>query len=76
MQEMLHMRALHRSFAAWTGSTLLVWGKDDRYVPFAGLAQARKVYPQASVLALARCGHCPAIEYPELVARALRAIGA
>jgi pimeloyl-ACP methyl ester carboxylesterase len=75
MQEMLHMRALHRFFATWNGPTLLVWGKDDRYVPFAGLAQARIVYPRAAVLAIERCGHCPAIEYPELVARALRAIG-
>jgi pimeloyl-ACP methyl ester carboxylesterase len=76
MQEMLHMRALHRFFATWSGPTLLVWGKDDRYVPFAGLAHARTVYPQARILAIEHCGHCPAIEYPELVTRALRAIGA
>jgi pimeloyl-ACP methyl ester carboxylesterase len=75
MQEMLHMRALHRFFATWHGPTLLIWGKDDRYVPFAGLAYARAVYPHARILAIERCGHCPAIEYPELVARALRAIG-
>jgi pimeloyl-ACP methyl ester carboxylesterase len=76
MQELLHMRALHRAFAAWTGPTLLVWGNQDRYVPVAGLAEARRVYPHASVLTIEHCGHCPAIEYPELVARALRAIGA
>ena len=73
MQEFIHMRALHRTFAAWCGPSVLIWGKQDRYVPFAGLAQARAVYPQAAVLAIDRCGHCPAVEYPELVARALRA---
>ena len=74
MQEMLHMRSLHRSFATFDKTTLLVWGKNDRYVPFAGLAQARNVYPNATMLAIERCGHCPALEYPELIARALRAL--
>jgi pimeloyl-ACP methyl ester carboxylesterase len=74
MQELLHMRALHRSFTRYAGPVVLIWGKDDRYVPFAGLTAARTVYPQAAVLAIDRCGHCPAIEYPELVARALRSV--
>ena len=74
MQEMVHMRSLHRTFATFDGPVLLVWGREDRYVPFAALAQARKVYPHAAVLAIERCGHCPALEYPELVARALRAL--
>lgn len=74
MHELLHMRALHRRFARYAGPSVLIWGKNDRYVPFAGLAAARAVYPHAAVLAIDRCGHCPAIEYPALVARALRSV--
>ena len=74
MQELLHMRELHRAFATWRGPTLLVWGKQDRYVPLVGIGPALSVYPNAAVLEIDRCGHCPAIEYPALVARALRAL--
>ena len=74
-REMRGIRAFHRTLAAWRGPALLVWGRQDRYVPFAGLARARTVYPEAGVLAIDRCGHCPAIEYPALVARALAATG-
>lgn len=75
MRELLHMRELHRRLGSRQSATLLVWGEQDRYVPIAGLAEARLVYPHARVLSIDRCGHCPAVEYPGLVARALRASG-
>jgi pimeloyl-ACP methyl ester carboxylesterase len=71
MQELIGMNELHRRLASWTGPTVLVWGKQDRYVPISGIAQARSTYPGALELAIDHCGHCPAIEYPALVASAI-----
>jgi pyruvate dehydrogenase E2 component (dihydrolipoamide acetyltransferase) len=76
MHEMIHMRELHANLAAWRGPTLLVWGRQDRFIPFRALATATEVYPNASVLAIDSCGHCPNVEYPELVAARMRANGA
>lgn len=66
--------ALHARLGVWRGPTLLVWGREDRYVPVRALARARTVYPQATVLEIARCGHCPQIEMPRRVAGALDAL--
>ena len=71
----LHLEALHRHFATWRGPTLLVWGRDDRFIPIAALAGARRVYPHADVLELDACGHCPNVERPEDVARRMRRSG-
>jgi pimeloyl-ACP methyl ester carboxylesterase len=76
MQELLHMTALHERLAAWRGPTLIVWGRDDRYVPIRALAGTRAVYPHADVLEIADCGHCPSLEYPDLTAERMRAGGA
>ncbi len=75
MNEMVHMKALHARFAAWTKPMLLVWGEQDRFIPVRALATARTVYPQADVLAIDRCGHCPSVEYPGLVIARMRAAG-
>lgn len=74
MNEMVHMKALHARFATWRGPTLLVWGREDRFVPVRALAEARRVYPAAEVLEIERCGHCPNIERPALLAERMRAI--
>ncbi len=76
MQELLHMNALHARLAAWRGATLLVWGTQDRYVPVRALPATVAVYPQADVLEIDRCGHCPSLEYPDLVAARMIANGA
>jgi pimeloyl-ACP methyl ester carboxylesterase len=75
MHEMLHMRQLHARLAAWRGPALLIWGRQDRFIPVRALAGARAVYPDAEVLEIERCGHCPSIEYPERVVAAMRALG-
>ena len=75
MHEMVHMRALHERLGAWRKPTLLVWGRQDNYIPVRALATAHTVYPQADVLDIDRCGHCPSIEYPELVVARMRANG-
>ena len=69
------MRELHARFAAYGGPTTLIWGREDRYIPARGLRSARRVYPHADALVIPRCGHCPGIEYPELVAQRLLANG-
>jgi pimeloyl-ACP methyl ester carboxylesterase len=68
--------ATRARFARWHGPTALVWGREDRFVPIRALADARRVYPQASVLELERCGHCPQLEHPLRVARHLLSAGA
>jgi pimeloyl-ACP methyl ester carboxylesterase len=75
MNEMVHMKALHARFAAWTKPTLLVWGERDRFIPVRALGTARAVYPQADVLRIERCGHCPSVEYADLVVGRMRAAG-
>lgn len=75
MHELLHLDALHERLAAWHGSTLLVWGREDRYIPVRALTVARSVYPQADVLELPKCGHCPNIEAPAIVTARLLANG-
>ncbi len=74
MNEMVHMKALHARFATWRGPTLLAWGRQDRFVPVRALAEARRVYPSAEVLEIDRCGHCPNIEYPALLADRMRGV--
>jgi pimeloyl-ACP methyl ester carboxylesterase len=76
MKEMIHMRELHARFAAWRGPTLIAWGRRDRFIPIRALAAARAVYPGADVLEIERCGHCPNLEAPGLVAARMRALGA
>ncbi len=68
--------ALRTRLAAYSGPVLLVWGRNDNFVPIAGLAHARRVYPYAAVLEIDACGHCPNMEFPELVATRLIASGA
>ncbi|GAC1301144.1 MAG: alpha/beta hydrolase [Vulcanimicrobiaceae bacterium] len=76
MRAFVRIDALHTRLAAYTGPVLLIWGREDRFVPIAGLAAARRVYPRADVLEIPDCGHCPPLEYPALVAARLVASGA
>lgn len=76
MRAFLRIGELHARLAAYRGPALIVWGREDRFVPIGGLATARLVYPQAGVLEIEACGHCPNVEFPELVAARLRAEGA
>jgi 4,5:9,10-diseco-3-hydroxy-5,9,17-trioxoandrosta-1(10),2-diene-4-oate hydrolase len=75
-KDLARARAMQARFARWRGPTALVWGRQDRYVPIRALATARRVYPSATVLEIDRCGHCPNLEYPRLVANALLESGA
>jgi 4,5:9,10-diseco-3-hydroxy-5,9,17-trioxoandrosta-1(10),2-diene-4-oate hydrolase len=76
LQSFLNLPSLHAQMAQWKGPTVLVWGKEDKYVPIRALPEAQKVYPQAETTVIERCGHCPTIEYPERMAGILRALPA
>ncbi len=76
LKEFLDFPALQAKLARYTGPALLVWGRQDRYVPLKALDNARRVYPQAEVTIFERCGHCPSIEYPRELAERLLAAGA
>jgi pimeloyl-ACP methyl ester carboxylesterase len=59
---------VHARLRAWTGPTLLIWGRHDRYIPFKALTPTRAVYPQAEVLVCEHSGHLPIVEEAPLVA--------
>lgn len=76
LHDFAFIRRLHADLARYRGPALVVWGRDDRYVPIRALAAARAVYPHAEVVVFERCGHCPNIEFPEELAQRLVAAGA
>ncbi|HEY7661628.1 MAG TPA: alpha/beta fold hydrolase [Xanthobacteraceae bacterium] len=53
--------------------TLLLWGEDDRVVPFAGHAPFQRAIPGAELVALPRSGHALPIERAREVAARLAA---
>ena len=46
---------------------LLIWGKEDRFIPFRLAAKITLLSPQMQLIALDKAGHCPHDEYPELI---------
>ena len=72
MTQFMRLKVLHARLAGFRGPTLLVWGREDRFVPVKGLDAAREVYPHATALVIERCGHCPSIEHPARLASAIR----
>ena len=51
--------------------TLVVWGVDDRVVPFARAAEARERIANARLVAIEDCGHLPTYEQPEAFCEAI-----
>jgi pimeloyl-ACP methyl ester carboxylesterase len=64
---------IHARLRAWTGPTLIIWGRHDKFIPIVALGQTRAVYPHAEVVVCERSGHLPMVEEPGLVAAALTA---
>ncbi|GAC1406354.1 MAG: alpha/beta fold hydrolase [Candidatus Velthaea sp.] len=62
---------VHARLRAYTGPALIVWGRNDRFIPIDALPQTRAVYPQAAVLICERSGHLPMVEEAAAVARAM-----
>ena len=61
----------HRSLDALTQPTLLVWGREDRLVAFAGSRRVLRQVPHARLAIIERCGHLPMLERPVEFNRAL-----
>jgi pimeloyl-ACP methyl ester carboxylesterase len=50
----------------------LIWGDSDKVVPV-GIAEAwRQALPQARLSVIARCGHLPQLEHPQVTAEKIR----
>jgi 4,5:9,10-diseco-3-hydroxy-5,9,17-trioxoandrosta-1(10),2-diene-4-oate hydrolase len=62
---------IHARLRSWTGRTLIIWGRQDVYIPVGALAGARAVYPQAQVVICERSGHLAMVEEAERVAAAI-----
>ena len=71
IQDFRDAAAVHARLRRWSGPTLLVWGRSDRFIPIAALAIARGVYPAARTLVCEQSGHLPMVEEPRIVAAAL-----
>ena len=44
---------------------LLIWGREDRFVPLSIGESIRHQHPRIDLVALEGCGHCPHDEVPE-----------
>lgn len=51
---------------------LLIWGKEDRVIPFELSKKVLSIIPRTKLLAVEKCGHTPQLEKPELVNPALQ----
>ena len=70
IQDFRNAAVVHERLRAWSGATLIIWGREDRDIPIKALATARTVYPQAEVLICEHSGHLPMVEEAPLVAAA------
>jgi pimeloyl-ACP methyl ester carboxylesterase len=73
VRALLDVRTLHAGFARFRGPVFCAWGVDDRFLSVRGLRRVERIYPQAEILRMPRCGHLPMIEHPRESAAALRA---
>jgi abhydrolase domain-containing protein 6 len=71
IQDFRDEAGVHARLRRWTGPTLLVWGRHDRFIPVRALAGAQAVYPQAEALICEHSGHLPMVEEAPLVAAAI-----
>lgn len=46
---------------------LLIWGENDKTVPFEHSSRLRQLLPDSQFLPVKRCGHIPHVEQPDLV---------
>jgi pimeloyl-ACP methyl ester carboxylesterase len=68
IQDFRDAAGVARRLRGWTGPTLIIWGRYDRFIPIKALAPTHAVYPQAQVLLCERSGHLPMVEEAPLVA--------
>jgi pimeloyl-ACP methyl ester carboxylesterase len=71
LHELAHADQIEARLRAWTGPTLLAWGRRDTLIPLRGLDDAARVYPHAEVAIFPWSGHVPMIEEPSAVGEQL-----
>jgi 4,5:9,10-diseco-3-hydroxy-5,9,17-trioxoandrosta-1(10),2-diene-4-oate hydrolase len=59
------IRSITGKLASITAPTLIVWGKEDRFLPAAQAGVAAEVIPGAQLVVYDRCGHLPPVERPD-----------
>ncbi len=67
LQRIAAIDELHAHFARYRGPVLAVWGRHDRYIGVAAIAEVLRVYPQAETLVCERSAHVPINEEPDVV---------
>ena len=72
MQAMRDLPTLHRRLARYRGPVFIGWGRHDRYIPVKALANARRVYPQATAIVFEDSGHVVMDDEGAALAAALR----
>jgi pimeloyl-ACP methyl ester carboxylesterase len=65
----LHPDAVRELLPRITAPALIVWGREDRWIPVADADRFRAALPGSRVVVLDRCGHMPQEERPAEVAR-------
>jgi len=56
--------------------TLVIWGREDKFLPSQYAARWRERVPNASVEMIPACGHLPQLERPERLVAVLDAFRA
>src|SRR5262249_5183231 len=69
----IHDKGLKKRMHRIEASTLLVWGENDRLVPFAYAEEFARRLPGARVEVVKGAGHAPHLEQPERAARLVQA---
>jgi pimeloyl-ACP methyl ester carboxylesterase len=60
-----------RSWAAARAPALVLWGRDDEWIPVAHAQRHEAALPAARIVILERCGHMPQEEQPAETLRLL-----
>jgi pimeloyl-ACP methyl ester carboxylesterase len=73
MREFADSKRIAAQLRAWTGPTLIIWGRADRYVPVRALADTKAVYPNAETIVFEHAGHVVMADQPAACGGAIRA---
>jgi pimeloyl-ACP methyl ester carboxylesterase len=55
----------HEKIKRIKAPTLVVWGRQDKFLPISHLAAFQELMPTAEPIIMERCGHVPMIEFPK-----------
>jgi pimeloyl-ACP methyl ester carboxylesterase len=64
------MKDTHETARKIKAPSLIIWGRQDRFLPISHLDTLLKLMPHAVPLVMERCGHVPMIEFPREFNRA------